>query len=62
VLITTEDTMVSLDRLVQLKKKENETEEEFRKRFNLTAEEYQKWKSATNDGQITGRPALERLM
>jgi uncharacterized protein (DUF433 family) len=50
--------MVSVDKLVTLKRKQGETDEEFAKRWGLTMEEVQKWKRLTDDGKISGKAAL----
>lgn len=42
--------MLSDRKLLQLRRKEGETDEEFMDRNGLSPEDFQKWKKLTNDG------------
>jgi transcriptional regulator with XRE-family HTH domain len=52
--------MQSLERLAQLKKRDNESDDDFAKRFGLTAEELARWKKEMEKHQAF--PMHERLM
>jgi len=49
-------------RLVQLRKKAGESEEEFMARFELSATDIAQWKKITDNGNVYGGPALKRFL
>jgi hypothetical protein len=49
------------DRLVALRKKKDEEDEAFMKRFDLTPADLSRWKTLTKDGTTYGGPALKRF-
>lgn len=48
-------------RLVSLRKKMDEDDEPFMKRFSLTPADLARWKELTKDGTVYGGPALRRF-
>lgn len=49
-------------RLIQLKKKKDENDEDFKKRFGLTDADFARWKELTADGAMFGDPSLRRVV
>lgn len=50
------------ERLISLRKKTGETDDEFKTRFGLTDSDFEKWKELTANGTIYGGPAMKRFL